>query len=497
MAHDANGVSQANKHVEDVQRITRRIDAIGERDPGVFYGLSWWYIGLILLTGFGWAMDAMETMVFIYVSGFIQKDIHMSPHQASFLAGAVFVGSFFGSFLFGSLSDKYGRRPMFMATMFIFLIGLGLCGLSWNITSLTAFRIFGGIGLGGELPVVATLVQELSPKKTRGLIIVLLESFWAFGTMLAVALAFGVAPHTGWRGMFGLCCIPIVFAAAIRFIIPESPKWLASVGRYDEAVAIVEKMERAHGLEPYDDSREVDVVREVHAQLFVPDSHLARIALLFKAPFSVRTTVLWILWFGISMSYYAIFIFMPAIVGKTGVNVNANWGRIMIITAAQLPGYFSAAWLVEVIGRKVTLVVYLMGSFAAALALAYVPHDSFYGVMLSACALAFFLLGAWGCVYAYTPENYPTAIRGIGSAYPAGFSRIGAFSGPYLCSDMLTTWNFSLETILWTFGGVLFFISVVTLVFGYEPRGKNIENLHDGEENAPLKSAFVEASTPI
>ncbi|TMW59037.1 hypothetical protein Poli38472_007182 [Pythium oligandrum] len=479
---------KGSNHIEDVQRITRRIDAIGERHPGVMFGLSWYYIRLIFLTGIGWAMDAMETLVFTYVGGMIKEDITYGPHQGSFLAGAVFVGSFIGSFMFGPLSDKYGRRPMFLVTLMIFLAGFALCGAAWNITALTFFRIFAGIGLGGELPVVSTLVQELSPKKTRGKIIVLLEAFWAFGGMLAIAMAFGVAPHTGWREMFYICCIPVVYGAVVRFGIPESPKWLASVGRWEEAVAVVEKIERSHGLEPYDEKKDVDSVPSVTSTYQLPESHLARIKVLFQPPFVVRTIVLWTLWFGISMSYYAIFIFLPTLIAAKGVNINENWERILLITAFQLPGYFSAAWLVEKLGRRYTLVLYLFGAFASAIALAYVPTTT-VNVIASASAMAFFMLGAWGCVYAYTPENYPTAIRGIGAAYPSGFSRIGAFSGPYLCNDMLE-WGMTLESILWVFGGVLVFIAAVVLLFGYEPQGKNVEDYGD------YKEGFQEISTP-
>lgn len=488
-------------NIEAVVRITRRIDAIGERDRGVFLGLSWYYIRLILLTGIGWAMDSMETFIFIYCTGLINSDISWSKHQQSFLGGAVFVGSFIGSFLFGSLSDKYGRRPMFMVTLVIFLVGLGLCGAAWDITSLTAFRIISGIGLGGELPVASTLVQELSPAKTRGRIIVLLESFWSIGCMLAVWLAYGVAPSIGWRETFYLCCIPVVYSAVIRFTIPESPKWLASVGRYDEAVAIVEKIERAHGFEPSEDKVDVENVEAYRAvALALPESHMQRIALLFRQPFLVRTTVLWTLWFGISMSYYAIFIYLPQLVANDGkgYNLNGTWRSILLITFFQLPGYLTASALVEIWGRRQTLVVFLMGAFASAMALGYVPpHKA--EVIISGSFLSFFMLGAWGCVYAYTPENYPTAIRGIGAAYPSGFSRIGAFSGPYLCAEMFWTWGMSLQAIMWVFGGVLVVISTIVLLFGYEPKNKNVEAFGEESLQQQLPSAkegFQSVHTP-
>ncbi|CAH0515553.1 unnamed protein product [Peronospora belbahrii] len=475
-------------HIDAVQRITQRIDAIGERDPGIVMGLSWYYIKLILLTGFGWAMDSMETFIFTYCAALIREDIPQSSHEASFLGGAVFVGSFIGSFPFGTLADMYGRRPIFMLTLVLFLSGLCFCALSWNVTSITCARIISGIGLGGELPVASTLVQELSPKKTRGKIIVLLESFWAIGCMMAVVMAFGAAPRIGWRETFFICCAPVLYAIVIRLYIPESPKWLASVGRYDEAVAIVESIERAHGLEPYDPKSENDST-EVQSIPQLPDSHIKRVGMLFQRQFRVRTTVLWTLWFIISMSYYAIFIYLPNLISLKGYDMNGQWETILIITAFQLPGYFAAACLVEVIGRKQTLVLFLIGAFASAIAMGYVNATKTL-VTVTGSFTSFFMLGAWGCVYAYTPENYPTAIRGMGAAYPSGFSRIGSFSGPYLCASMFGDWNVSLQGIMWVFGGLLMVVSAIVLIFGYEPRGKNIE-LYDDNHNE--KSIIFEA----
>jgi putative MFS transporter len=144
------------------------------------------------------------------------------------------------------------------------------------------------------------------------------------------------------------------------------------------------------------------------------------------------------------------------------------------------------------------LVGFLMGAFVAAIAMGYVPAEE-TPVMVTGSLLSFFMLGAWGCVYAYTPENYPTAIRGMGSAYPSGFSRIGAFSGPYLCKSMFTDWGLTLHSIMWIFGAVLVVISVVVLAFGYEPKGKNVEVYGDVQDGLALEkeASFHVVTTPV
>uniref|UniRef100_K3X3P8 Major facilitator superfamily (MFS) profile domain-containing protein n=1 Tax=Globisporangium ultimum (strain ATCC 200006 / CBS 805.95 / DAOM BR144) TaxID=431595 RepID=K3X3P8_GLOUD len=371
-----------------------------ERDPGVFLGLSWYYIRLILLTGIGWAMDSMEAFVLIYCGDLISDDISQSEHQNSFLSGAVFVGSFFGNFIFGWGAARYDRRPMFILTLLTLVLGMGLCGLSWNITSLAAFRIITGFGLGGELSIASTLVQELAPEKARERVIVLLESFWAIGCMVAVLMVYTIAPSIGCRGTLYLCCIALVYSAVIRFSIPESPKWLASVS---EAVATAK-------------------------------SHLPRLITTHKDEN-----------------------------GEVGYNLEGSWEPMLAIMSFQLPGYLFASWLVEVWGRKQALVIFLMGSFAAAVVLGYVlPRKT---EVLT--------------IYAYTPENYPTAIQGVGASYPSEFSRIGALIGPYLCAEMSDSWGMSLQAIMCVFGGILVAISIVVFLFGYKPKGKNVELYED------------------
>ena len=137
--------------------------------------------------------------------------------------------------------------------------------------------------------------------------------------MMAVVMAFGAAPKIGWRETFYICCAPVLYAIVIRLYIPKSRKWLVSVGHYDEAVAIVEAIERAHGLDPYDPKAGMESIEPV---LLIPprlpDFHIKRIGVLFERQLRVCTIVLWTLWFGISMSYYAIFIYLPTLISLKG-----------------------------------------------------------------------------------------------------------------------------------------------------------------------------------
>ncbi|KDO15783.1 hypothetical protein SPRG_18680, partial [Saprolegnia parasitica CBS 223.65] len=172
-----------------VQCIAHRLDNL---PLGGCLGISGYYWGLLGKTGLGWAMDSMDTFLFTYLGakGW-QLDVRnsdgsaLSGHQIGLLGSAAFAGSFVGAIAFGMLADVYGRKPMFMLTMLIFMVSMVICGAATSYGLLLACRFVGGIGLGGELPVASTLVQELAPAPVRGRMVVLLESFWSIGCMLA------------------------------------------------------------------------------------------------------------------------------------------------------------------------------------------------------------------------------------------------------------------------------------------------------------------------
>ncbi|KAF0717085.1 Aste57867_2504 [Aphanomyces stellatus] len=459
----------------DVQAITDRLDALPIR--GLF-GISGHYWGLLGKTGFGWAMDSMDTFLFTYlasVNGGWKFEIKPTTHQMSLLGSAAFAGSLVGAFTFGQLADIYGRRNMFMVTLLIFMVGTLLCGAANSFETMLAFRFLAGLGLGGELPVASALVQEMVPTRVRGRIIVILESFWSIGCMFAVLLAFELTKHVSWRTVFYLSAIPALWAVVIRFSVPESPKWLASVGRVGEANAIVEKIEAVHGVAVA--TGQVPVAHTTEAgglwKYLKPQD---RIGLLFRGEFLARTIVLWTVWTGIAFSYYAIYVYLPIIRSKEvgGYNINKSTWSIFFIVFWQLPGYISASYLVEIIGRKITLFVYLIGAFTSSLAFGYVENTQ-RNLMITGAFMSWFMLGAWGSLYAYTPENYPTAIRATGCSYPGGISRIGAIAGPYVMPIMIDA-GWSAGAIMWVAGGVpLLLISIVLLVFGFETRGQDLE----------------------
>lgn len=150
---------------------------------------------IVLLSGLGWMFDAMDVGLVAFVLVSLGRDWELSRPQLGLVASAGFLGMFLGALLAGRLADRYGRRTLFLANLLLYSFGTLLSALSWNFSSLLLFRFLTGIGLGGELPVAAALVSEFAPARHRGRLLVILESFWAYGWILAAIIGLLVVPQ--------------------------------------------------------------------------------------------------------------------------------------------------------------------------------------------------------------------------------------------------------------------------------------------------------------
>jgi MFS transporter, putative metabolite:H+ symporter len=418
---------------------------------------------LLITSGFGWMFDAMDVLLIGFLVAPITKEFALAPAQVGLVASAGFVGMFLGAAISGRLADRYGRRLIFQVTLVVFSVGAVLSALAPTFETLLAARVVAGLGLGGELPVVATLVSEFSPRAQRGRMIVLLESFWAYGTILAGLVALFVLPQFGWRGAFVVAALPALYLAYLRSALPESPRYLAERGRAAEADAVVRRVERAGGAP----------LLALGAAVPPARSGRTSIAELWKPAYARRTAMLWILWFGIVFTYYGIFLYVPSLLAARGLSEVRSNEFFFFSTLAQVPGYFSAAWLVERWGRKPTLVAYLIGTAASAVLFGTSETGTIAFVALA--LLSFFNLGAWGVVYTYSPELYPTAVRATGAGVAAAVGRLGGIIGPFLTPVLVPTLGQSGVFIL--FMVVLLVTAGSVWLLAEETKGRSLEEI--------------------
>jgi putative MFS transporter len=341
--------------------------------------------------------------------------------ELSWIASIGFIGMAIGASLGGLLADRVGRRQVFALTLLVYGLATGAAALSWSLAALLAFRFLIGLGLGAELPVASTLVSEFAPARIRGRVVVVLESFWAVGWLLAALIGYFVVPLSddGWRWAFALGAVPALYAAVVRFGLPESVRFLESRGRHDEAESVVRGFEDSAGVAS--PAVPAAVADQKPAQVPGPGA-------LWATGIRTRTASLWAVWFGVNFAYYGAFIWIPTLLVASGLDLVRSFEYTLIITLAQLPGYAAAALLVEVWGRRTTLSVFLVGS--AVSALLFGNAGSATQIIVFGMMLSFFNLGAWGALYAISPEVYPTVLRGTGTGSAAGFGRIASVLAP-------------------------------------------------------------------
>ncbi|WP_411349873.1 MFS transporter [Paenibacillus sp. WLX2291] len=390
---------------------------------------------LLFSAGFSWMFDAMEVGMISFIAAALAKSWQLSPQQIGYLTSINSVGMAVGAIAAGYLADRYGRKSILLWTLLIFSIASGLSALATGFGVLLLLRFIAGFGLGGELPVASTLVSESVAVKDRGRAVVLLESFWAFGWIISAVVAYFVIAKYGWQWGFIIGAIPALYALYLRRAIDDSPRYTAA--------GAGKRASFGEGLR--------NIWNSEHR----------------------RTTLMaWILWFTVVFSYYGMFLWLPSVMGLKGFTLIKSFEYVLIMTLAQLPGYFTAAYFIEKFGRKFVLVLYLVLTAVSAIWFGFATSE--LSLILAGICLSFFNLGAWGGLYAYTPELYPTRVRSTGVGMAAGFGRIGGVIAPFLVG-MLVGKGVAVSSIF-----IIFFVAILigaaaVLFLGKETKGLELD----------------------
>ncbi|WP_144488454.1 MFS transporter [Bacillus sp. ABP14] len=387
---------------------------------------------LLGIAGLGWLFDAMDVGMLSFVMVALQKDWGLSTQEMGWIGSINSIGMAVGALVFGILSDKIGRKSVFIITLLLFSIGSGLTALTTTLAMFLVLRFLIGMGLGGELPVASTLVSESVEAHERGKIVVLLESFWAGGWLIAALISYFVIPKYGWEVAMILSAVPALYALYLRWNLPDSPRF--------------QKVEKR-------------------------PSVIENIKSVWSGEYRKATIMLWILWFSVVFSYYGMFLWLPSVMVLKGFSLIKSFQYVLIMTLAQLPGYFTAAWFIERLGRKFVLVTYLIGT--ACSAYLFGVAESLTLLIVAGMLLSFFNLGAWGALYAYTPEQYPTVIRGTGAGMAAAFGRIGGILGPLLVGYLVAS-QASLSLIFTIFCGSILIGVFAVILLGQETKQREL-----------------------
>ena len=405
----------------NMQYESKRIVARLDRMP-----LSAFHYKMLCVNGIAWAFDAFDVGIVTFVVAALTKEWGLNAGNIGILLSSGMAGMILGAFLSGPMADKFGRKAVFKWTLLLFSVFSLLCAITTDFWMLVICRFFVGIGLGGETPVVTSLLGEFIPAKDRGKVQGLLNCFWAIGWIAATAVSYYLIPTIGWRWAFVAGAVPAIYIWVIRLHLPESPRWLLVQGRQKEASAILDQMEMSVSQKTWLQSvSEADIKQ-------VKDIESMPVKSLFASKYRKTTAMLWILWFMGMFGYYGLFAWMPTLLVQAGHSMVRSFEYVLFLQLAYIPNQVLSAYLMDKVGRKKLLVGNLFFSAISAVAfgIALGSQMSMTEVIGFGLLTSFFVSGIWGITYTYTPELYPTGIRATGTSWAATCSRFGSMSAP-------------------------------------------------------------------
>ena len=424
-------------------------------------GLSSFHKRAILVTGAAWTFVAMEILLVGFVAPIFAAKWNLSGAMQGLVNSAALAGSLCGSLVLGRLADRIGRRAIFQYSILWYASFTALTALSWGPWSVMTFRFLAGLGIGGMLVVDPAMLTEYLPPQRRGRLLVFLDFWWPVGLLLATGLSWIFIGHSiggdsSWRWLFLAASFPAFLAFIARRSLPESPYFLARRGRDEEAAEVLTEI----------------TGKPVKANDFTaPEETESSARELVEPRWRGRAVTTALIWIALNISYYGLFLWLPFVL-QAEKDFSINVYLLLTLSAlSQFPGYAAAIWLVERIGRKPTLAAFLILGGISAYAFAVADSESVYVTALF--FVGFFNLGAWGAVYPYTAELFPTRLRSTTFGVMEGVGKTAAIAGPYIFGNLKdatgsTTWSLTFVAIVMAAGGI------VAAIFGRETRGHKL-----------------------
>ena len=414
----------------------------------------------VAVTGAAWTFVAMEILLVGFTVPVFTAIWDLSGSYAGWIAASALGGSLLGSLVLGPVADRVGRRRIFQAAILWYAVFTALTALAWGPGSLSAFRFLAGIGLGGMLVVDPAMLAEYLPPQKRGRFLVVLDLFWPVGLLLATGLSWFFLEQVGgewaWRWLFLAAAFPAFLAFVARLSLPESPYFLARRGRRAEAGQVLEQITGR------------PVAGDELAAAPETRSSMLELAV---GKLRSRTVIMLLVWIALNISYYGLFLWLPFVLQEEARFTIDVYLLLTLSALSQFPGYIAAIWLVERIGRKPTLTLFLL--LGGVSVFAFAVSDATPQYVAALFFVGFFNLGAWGAVYPYTSELFPTRLRGSAFGLAEGVGKGAAIGGPYLFGALIdatgdTTWSL-------TFVALVMAAGALAMLFGPETRGRALD----------------------
>jgi len=428
-----------------------------------------WHLNMRLIICTAWFFDAFDSVAIAYVLPPLIGLWHLSPPQIGSLIGIGFGGQLIGAVGFGWIAERWGRRRSMLATLLIFSLGALACAFASSYDMLWWLRFIQGIGLGGEVPLMAAYINEFAKAPGRGRFSLNVQVLFSIGLLAVALVSLYVVPHWGWRWMFVIGAVPAFLAIPLRTMLPESPRWLASQGRFDEANVALQRIENVA-------TGEGKTIPALPADLPNVAEVKPRIAELFKGIYLRRTLSVWCLWIGAYFVSYGITAWVPTLFRTVyHLNVQQSLTYGFIVSGFGLLGAFLTIYLIEAIGRRPMLIISMGVCCIPLLAFAFLPQLTAPQTLAIVTFAFFFLTFSLLSLATYTAEIYPTHLRALGGGVASAWQRGASMVGTTVVGFILPLWGMNAVYVM--FGLFALMGAVTAVFFAIETRAQVLERL--------------------
>ena len=481
-------MSEAAAHANTVES---KVPARMDRLP-----FARWHWLVIMALGITWILDGLEVTIVGAIAGVLTDPVSglaLSGSQIGLAGGIYILGACLGALVFGFLTDKYGRKKMFLVTLALYLTFTFLTAFTFNFWTFVFCRFFAGAGIGGEYAAIYSAIDELIPARYRGQVSLAISGSYWVGAILGSALSLVLLNDAiidqfyGWRVAFGLGAFLGVCILIIRRYIPESPRWLATHGRNDEAESITgdieEQVMRQTGrreLPPIDESETVTIEQRGSMGF----------GIVFRAMFQMypkRTFLGLTLMSSQAFLYNAVF-FTYALILTDFYGISASTVGLYLIPFAigNFLGPLFLGRLFDTIGRVPMIAgCYLISGLLMAVTGYLFQQDVLSAVTQTAlwCVVFFFASSAASAAYLTVSEVFPMEIRAMAiAAFYAIGTAIGGITGPVLFGRLIEAANVSgsREPLLYAYligAGFMIFAAIIEIILGVRSERQSLESV--------------------
>ncbi|VVO36296.1 MFS transporter [Pseudomonas fluorescens] len=404
------------------------------------------HYGLLFWCSFIMMFDGYDLVIYGSVVPQLMEQWSLPAVQAGWMGSAAIFGMMFGALTLGPLADRFGRRP-------VILLAIGLCSLTalgnafaWDAWSFATLRFITGIGLGGTIPNIVALINDMAPKSRRNLMTTVMLGCYSLGALLSALVALLVLSRFGWEYTFVIAGLPLLAMPWMYRYLPESLPFLVA----RDKIAATALLRRIHPT--------IDVEKLRWPTLDTRRGS-ASVSGLFTEGRAINTLALWI---GFGMCLLMVFglnTWLPKIMVAGGYPLVSGLMFLVTLNLGSIVGALSSGWLADRWGSKPTLMLFLALAVVSLCILGIKPGPLLLNLMLLLAGAA--TVGSLAVIHAFAAQQYPTDIRSTGISWCSAMGRLGGVAGPALGGLMLSM-NLSLQMnfILCSVPGVIALVVV-------------------------------------